>query len=305
MTTQATRPRAQQREWSLFRDWCEAAGQPFLPTTAEAIALFLQEVPAAASTQVKRVQGIRRAHRDAGAPLALPIREPLKPWREGRGWLNLADTLNRVPLEGWLDGFVGRRDAFLAVLIGECGLSREQARAVTVRDVVQDREAAWSIGGRPVGRTMDPGPCPACAVARWLAVLKIWDDWGRSSVRGAVTGYKRSLEHECLQVIGHRSIMVPTLLPAIDRHGWLADWEPMSTRSISSVLAYRQDAARFPTDPLPPLEEADGERPDYQRTSLQGLEDLLDELDDKVSAALGRYERIMAESLEMIGGTPG
>lgn len=290
---------------SLFQDWCEAAGQPFLPTTAEAIALFLEEVPAAASTQVKRIQAIRRAHRDAGAPLALPLREPLKPWRTGRGWLTLEDTLNRVPLAGWLDGFVGRRDAFLAALIGECGFSREQARAVKINDVVQDREAAWSIDGRPVSRTLDPGPCPACAVTRWLAVLKIWDDWGRSSVRGAVTGYKRSQEHDCLTIIGHRSIMVPTLLPAIDRHGWLADWEPMSTRSISAVLAYRQDRARFPTDPLPPLEEPEGERPDFQRASMQGLEDLLDELDDKVSAALGRYERIMAESLEMIGGTPG
>lgn len=43
-------------------------------------------------------------------------------------------------------------------------------------------------------------------------------------------------------------ITVPALLPAIDRHRWLADWEPMSLRSISAVLAYRQDAAQFPHD---------------------------------------------------------
>lgn len=294
MTAVPTRPRPQAREWNLFRDWCTAAGQPFLPTTAEAIALFVEEVPAAASTRIKRIQEIRRAHRNAGLPLALPTREPLKPWRAGRGWLNLGDTLNRAPLEGWPDGLVGRRDAFLAVLIGEAGLSREEARAVAVNEVVQDRDGGWRIAGRTVRRTLDPDPCPACALARWLHVLKIWDAWGRSSVRGAVCGYKRSLEHDCLETSGHSSIMLHTLLPAIDRHGWLADWKPLSTRSISAVLAYRQDAARFPHNPLPLLEAPEGERPDYQRTSIQGLEDLLDELDEQVTAALVRSETIMA-----------
>jgi len=49
---------------SLFRDWGAAADQPFLPTTAEAVALFLEEVPAAASTSLKRIQAIRHAHRE-------------------------------------------------------------------------------------------------------------------------------------------------------------------------------------------------------------------------------------------------
>ena len=235
-------------------------------------------------------------------PLALPTAEPLKPWRVGRAWLSLGDTLNRIPLDGWPDGLVGRRDAFLAVLIGECGFSREQARAVKINDVVQGPEVGWTIAGRPVSRAADPGPCPACAVARWLSVLKVWDDWGRSSVRGAVLEYRRGPEHDCLAAGETDGILVPTMLPAIDRHGWLADWEPMSVRSISAVLAYRQDAAQFRHDPLP-LQSDDDERPDYQRTSMQGLEDLLDDLDDKVSAALSRYEKIMAESLEMIASS--
>lgn len=285
------RPATTSPGWRLFQDWCSASDRPYLPTTAETIALFLADVPAAPSTALKRVQRIRTVHRDAGLPLALPTTEPLKPWREGRAWLSLGDTLNRIPLDGWPGGLVGRRDAFLAVLIGECGFSREQARAVKINDVVQGQDFQWSIAGRAVSRAADPGPCPACAVARWLGVLKVWDDWGRSSVRGSVFEYRRGPEHDCLATGETDGILVPTLLPAIDRHGWLADWEPMSVRSISAVLAYRQDAAQFPHDPLP-LQSADGERPDYQRTSMQSLEDLLDDLDAKVEAALAKSRAI-------------
>lgn len=43
--------------------WRRASAQPFLPTTAEAIALFLEEVPGTASTQVKRAGHMPRPGR--------------------------------------------------------------------------------------------------------------------------------------------------------------------------------------------------------------------------------------------------
>lgn len=284
-------------DWVLYQDWCAAADLPSLPTTAAAIAQFLQDAPAAQSTQAKRVQAIRRAHREAGAPLALPTHEPQTSWRVGRAWLDLPTTLNRIPLEGWPTGLVGRRDAFLAVLIGACGFSREEARTVAATDIEQDREANWRIRGHLLPRTVGAGPCPACAAARWMEILDLWDGWGRSSVRQHVAGYRRTDEHACLGPSPHQGLMLHTLLPGIDRHGWLADWEPMTARSISAVLAYRQDAAQWPFDPDPvqirerPVEE----RPDYQRESMQTLTELLDALDVKVVAALRQSAQIVAD----------
>lgn len=297
MTATAARPRHASAEWSLFDDWCMAADLQPLPAAAETVAEFFREVPAAGTTRIRRLQAIRRAHREAGLPLALPAHEQAIPWRSGKGWLELDDTLRRAPLKGWPNGLAARRDMFLVVLIGECGYSREDARTVELGDVRQDRTGAWYIRGRRIPCTPEAGPCPSCAVARWMKVLEIWDSWGRYSVREHVAGYQPVDDHECLDPVGHEGIMAHTLLPGIDRHGWLADWEPMSARSISAVLAYRQDEARWPHDPQPMFRTGPAERPDFQRTSMQDLTELLDDLDDKAAEALRRSEAAMKAAL--------
>ncbi|NKX52244.1 hypothetical protein HER39_17045, partial [Arthrobacter deserti] len=277
--------------WRLFEDWCTPADLPALPTTADVIAQFFAEVPGAPATQAKRLQVIRRVHRDAGQVLALPEPVQVSPWREGEGWLDLADTLARSPVRGWPGGLAGRRDGYLAVLAGACRLTREQARTVAVADINQDRDADWSVRDIPVERTVEPEGCPACAVARWLQVLILWEDYGRASVRSRLAGYRPDGEHACLDASGHRDLPPETvLLPAIDQHGWLADWEPVTARTVSAVLAYRQDASRPPA-PEHPRPEHEGEvREDYQRASLEELTEILDRLDARAAAALAESD---------------
>ena len=214
--------------WALFHDWCIAADQTALPASPTVIAQFFQEVPAAASTQAKRLQAIRRVHREHGEPLALPEAVPASPWREGEGWLDLNTTIARCPASGWTAGLAGRRDAFLAVLIGACRLTREQARTVTGKDIRQRRDGSWAIHGQQLEVTPEPAECPACAVVRWLTVLDLWDGWGRSSLRSHLASARRNDEHVCMDAHEHGGLVVQTLLPAIDKYGWLADWEPIS-----------------------------------------------------------------------------
>ncbi|MGK3708856.1 hypothetical protein [Arthrobacter sp. IK3] len=300
MTATAVRRCTSSPEWSLFMDWCTAADVSPLPAAAETVAEFFRDVPAASSTRRRRLQAIRRVHAEAGAALALPVYEPDKPWRLGPGWLDLSETLRRAPLAGWPGGLAARRDMFLAVLIGECGFSREQAREVPASSVRQDLDGTWLIGRHRVACTPEPGPCPSCAVARWMEVLRIWDDRGKHSVRSRIAGYRPTGEHECREPAGPVGDGVHTLLPGIDRHGWLSDWEPLSARSISAVLAYRQDESRWPAEQT--SSPAREERPDFQRSSMQDLTEILDELDDKVARALKESEAIMARAMAAAGG---
>lgn len=291
--------------WALFRDWCAAAERPSLPTTAAVIAEFMAEVPAAASTQRKRVQAISRTHAAAGLPLALPVPAVQSPWRVGRGWLDVTEALCRVPVSAWPMGLAGSRDAYLLVLIGQQGLSREAARAVGVADIRQDREGTWSILGEQVPCLPDADGCPSCAVARWMEVLGRWDGWGKWAVRDYLVEARDPEDHLCLEASTHAELLVNTLLPGIDRYGWLADWSPISTRSISAILAYRQDAAQWPSVPArsPSRMLRDEPRGDYQRESMQDLAELLDEVDVRAAAALKATTDAVAEMTSMIERT--
>jgi len=286
--------------WAIFRDWCTAAGLPALPTTADVIAEFFREVPAAPATRAKRLQVIRRVHRETGEILALPVTVP-ELWRDGDGWLDLTETLTRCPVNGWTAGLAGRRDGYLAVLAGACRFTREQARSVGVREIGQDREGNWDIRGMLLARTGDPAGCPACAVARWLQTLIRWEDQGRASVRSWLTGYWPDGGHACLEPSGHGGLDLPTLLPGIDKHGWLADWAPVTARTVSAILAHRQDASRQPgPEPNAPRLWETEVREDYQRRSLEELAGILDLLDAKAAEALRESDAIIEETRAML-----
>lgn len=291
-------------DWALFRDWCAAAERPCLPTTAAVIAEFMAEVPAAASTQRKRVQAIARAHTAAGLPLALPVPAVQSPWRVGRGWLDVSEALRRVPMDGWPMGLAGCRDAYLMVLIGQRGLSREAARAVGVADIRQDREGTWSILGEDLPRPPEAEGCPSCAVARWMEVLDRWDGWGKWAARDYLVEARSAEEHLCLEASTHAGLLLNTLLPGIDRYGWLADWSPISARSISAILAYRQDAAQWPeVYQRVPSRRRDEPKGDYQRESMQDLADLLDDVDGRAAAALKATAAVVEEMNSMVERT--
>ena len=287
--------------WALFRDWCQAADRSALPATAETIALFFTEVPAAPATRAKRLQVIRRLHRHTGHPLALPAPTGAVPWREGEEWLDVAGTLTRCPTGGWTAGLAGRRDAYLAVLAGACRLTRGQARAMTMTEIHQGPDGGWAVRGLPIERSEEPQECPACALAHWLQVLVLWEERGRASVRSFLAGHRPDGTHACAQSSGH-AVLPPTtvLLPGIDRHGWLADWEPVSARTISAILAHRQDASRPLPDPDNRSEPDREAREDYQRASLDDLAGILEELDAQAATALKESNAAIEETLAML-----
>ncbi|GAA3667670.1 hypothetical protein GCM10023081_02890 [Arthrobacter ginkgonis] len=293
--------------WGLFRDWCEASGLSALPATADTLAAFFAEVPAAPATRAKRLQVIRRIHRQAGHVLALPDPAGALPWREGEGWLDLTGTLTRCPTAGWPAGLAGRRDAYLAVLAGACRLTRETARTVGVTDIHRHPDGAWTVRGLSVPRAPEPEGCPACALARWLTVLILWDERGRASVRSALAGHRTMSTHACTQASGHAGLPPTTvLLPGIDQHGWLADWEPVSARTVSAVLAHRQDASRPPVPDPNAGQEPRGEvREDYQRASLDELAGILELLDTRAAHALAASDTAIEETLAMLNRIGG
>jgi len=288
--------------WGLFRDWCEAAGLPALPATADTLAEFFREVPAAPATRAKRLQVIRRVHRHTGHPLALPDPTGPLPWREGDGWLDLTQTLARCPTAGWTAGLAGRRDAYLAILAGTCRLTRATVRTVRLAEIHQGPVGTWTVRGIPLERAEEPEGCPACALARWLTVLILWEERGRASVRSALAGHCPDGTHACTQASLHAGLPPTTvLLPGIDRHGWLTDWEPVSARTVSAILAHRQDASRPPlpephAGPDPDLEV----REDYQRTSLDDLAGILEELDTRAAHALAASDAALEETLALL-----
>lgn len=299
---------AKNPHWQLFADWCAARGLPPLPTTPAVIADFIATVPAAASTQEARVRAIRRVHREAGEPLAMPTAEPESSWRVGEGWLDLGETIARAPVAGWTAGFAGRRDAFLAVLVGQLGLSREQARAVTAQDIRVLPDGGLAIKGRRVPYTDDPVPCPACAVRRWLKILTIFDDHGRGSARSYLFTYKSDGEHECGSEEPVGGLGDRPLLPAIDKYGWLGDWAPMTGRTISAILAYRQDASRDRPDQRPvdkPASDQGETREDYQRASMAELAELQDEMESRAAKALKKSDDIIADTQAMLARVRG
>jgi len=299
----ADKARLTNPHWHLFVDWCQARGLPPLPAAPETVADFLATVPAAESTKLVRARVIRRVHREAGVSLPAPEVEPETCWRTGEGWLGLEETLRRIPIAGWKVGLTGRRDAYLVVLTGQLRLTREQARAVTAADITVLPDGGLAVLGRRVPYTDDPVPCPACAVRRWLKILAIFDDHGRGSARSYLFAYKRDEEHECATEESVAGLGEMLLLPSIDRYGWLSEWAPMSARTISAILAYRQDAANWPADAEPEDVDDDevGEsRVDRQHLNLAELAELQDVMEARATAALKHSDDVIADTMGLL-----
>lgn len=108
----------------------------------------------------------------------------------------------------------------------------------------------------------------------------------------------RPTGHRCRTRLDGRWRSANQLIPAIDRYGWVEDYQAVSTRTISHVLRLwlhrvehpdsqdREQSA--PSTPLPPVD------PD-----LPGLQTLLDDLDVRVDAITARVE----ELLRQVGST--
>ena len=227
------------------------ADQPALPTTVPALTGFLAALPARPATVARRIRAIAAAHRRAGYLLTRPEHGPAAPRTHvhaaaapRRG--DPAPMIAACATRGWPAGLTGRRDAFLIVLTEVLGYPHRAARALSPADITEPSagptgESVPCLAGRPVpGGGGDPRSCPACALVRWLDILGVADGLGRGSARTALTAADAptpASPHLHTSTGRARWRAAAVLLPAIDRHGWLDDYRPISTRTIRARLA--------------------------------------------------------------------
>ena len=273
--------------WLLWADWCVATGRSPQAVTEEALALFGAQVGG------DHRGDIRATLRAAGVPW--PVEEaPRDPWRAVEpGLAGLAESLRRCPLAGWPVGYRGRRDAWLLVLTRGIRLCRREALAVSAADVAATGDGL-TVAGMPVARGEDPATCRECTVVRWFRAVAEERRRGRSAVREMLTRARTHEGHVC----GHLPGVPPdaVLSPAIDQHGWVSDWRPMSPRALTEVLALRcaSDPAPEPASvehraraaPVHPFDETTFERLDAACRRA-------DQVNARVAALLGDTEAML------------
>lgn len=239
----------QGRHWALFADWCTATDRASLPATPDTILAFFGDIPAGSATILRRLRAVDTAHRTAGFPapstapafdrLLRPVRSPLvDPDLVGR-------ALDLIPVGGWPTGMIGRRDAALVAVVCTAGFTRRQSR--NLRSEV-DAHGQLGVPGLPVlPTTRLPGPCPACALTRWLRVHAGTAVDGWRAVRADLADLGEVLAgtdttHDCTRPLlwpltpGERGT-TPLFAP-INRHGTPETWS-ISTRSITTIVATR------------------------------------------------------------------
>jgi hypothetical protein len=298
--TQAALPRSREmRDWELFIDWCDSMDAVALPATAETISAFLTAFPAAIQTHGRRVETIRRAHERAGEPFAVPAAQRVSAFREGPEWTTLSRALAQVPKYRHRNGFHvalrGRRDGWLLVLIGQLRFSRGEARALQQTDVALFPRL--TIRGEPVPKTEPAAECPACAVTRWLRVAgsASYGWWNEVKETVSPIGVDESA-HDCAVGLDGSWRQAATLLPAIDRHGWVSG-EPMSLRSISTVMAFRQVLGQVAEIQQSPRTIATGRFADATMTELA---DAYADVDQRAAALLLRLKEVVGEADDLV-----
>lgn len=319
MTQSPPRDAMQDPAWLLFLDWCEAVGASALPATVGTISRFFDDVPASVPTLRARLQAIRRAHHATGAHLAVAREPQPRPWRSGDGWLPLGLALDACPSGGWPSAFRGRRDAWILVLLSPLvRRTRRQVLDLRTKDIIWPQQspsnspgaasAPITVAGAPIVANLErpPSECPACAVTRWLRVAGLENRWGKASVREFLIREPGvPVEHDCLAPAPRKWREVWQLAPAIDQHGWVVDWRPMSARSVSLVAATRlrkpahgRGAPMVTAMPVPEDQARDAPDPVHSdaRLALAGAseEDLWDLLEQRVTEADAVNARIAA-----------
>lgn len=282
----------------LWADWCAATGHDPTVVTVPALTAHLTACPAPSRPARRaRVRSILAAapttatdvrDRVLGTPTA-----PDSAFRTGPGWLSAGEALARIDP----DDAVGRRDAFLLVLLGRISLTRTQAVTLAADqiDVPDEDRGTWpSITGVDVPFDPDPGRCPCCALTRWVDTLGAYVANGRAGVKDLLV-HDSTMGHVCSGVPRSTWRTAETLLPGIDRHGWFG--APLTPRSVSAVMARRQgdpgegDPAATgwgPAErggPSPHM----GTRPEPDSV----LDDALDRLDDALETTLARVEALV------------
>jgi hypothetical protein len=317
-TDQPTGRHRENRHWALFVDWCTAVGRAALPATAETVLAFVAELPAGPATTRRRIAAIDLAHLAAGyrPPSAEPAFDGLlRPDRPPRYQPALvACALQLAPIGGWPTGITARRDSALVALVCSAGLTRRHVQALRCGPALDDDHAP-AISA--MATTERPGTCPACAVSRWLRVQAMIATAGWRAVRNGLADLGETpaafeTTHDCTRIVTWPQPPAERgapLFTAIDRHGSPEPNYPLTTRSITTIIATRLSAAEAslstPSDtgtapdpatgaPGGAWGQADRTRVwDQRKQSLERLaafDSLLDEADAYAEAILQRLD---------------
>lgn len=273
--------RAYAGDWARFADWCAATDHPALPTTPEAVAVYLDENPAAPATQARRVAAINRIHREHGhlPPGHDPaIAEELHVLR-GRGSdargparptrVAVEEVLRLIPSHGWPAGLFGRRDRCLLLVSQIGGLSHTEVHALGLGDV-QVEGHGLAVRGR--GRTVhitgrdDPRICPACIYRRWQLVRDALERL--PSIRPLRRQFHEACAvtatspHVCHSPGRHDASSMPLFIAA-DQHGWPVTHTGISARAISTIVTAAARGQALPHRSVPVVETVEPDDPPH------------------------------------------
>ncbi|MBO0985019.1 hypothetical protein [Rathayibacter sp. SD072] len=282
-------PVSSRAHWQLYTDWCDAVGASPAPASIVQLGRFFAAVPAAPSTAVGRVRALRAAHELLHAAFPVPPTELARPIRAGARWITPAEAVAALPLTRYPVGLVGRRDAFLLLLLDQLHLTRGHARTITEADIVTGADI--TVAGVPVQKSAEAVSCWRCVVTRWLRVLGPAALGFRYTVREILDPTLFTDTHDCDTDVADDWRVAPVLLPAIDQHGWLNPHGPLTTRAMSAITADRQRTGQAPVDnhPRARLE------PSTRRT-LQDVANAYDDVDARLAALLLQTATLLADN---------
>ncbi|KQO98725.1 hypothetical protein [Leifsonia sp. Leaf264] len=293
-----------EREWSLFRDWCEATDIDAVPAGRTAVAAFMATFPAAPSTWRRRIQAIRGGLEEAGYSLDWAKPAVASVFREGERWATARQAIAQLPTVRFPTGLRGRRDAWLVLLVGELGFTRREAQQITETDISLFPEL--TIRGRTVHRAEDPAECPRCAATRWLRVYgpaafgfsnetkEILNPWGETpGVHDCSVGL------DGVWRVAETRSPVTTMMPSVDVHGWLGTEAALSLTSISKIV---HDAQRI-TSTREVVVRGPVRRytADEQKQMSHELADELDDVNEQLDALFALTKQLLDDTKDAIG----
>lgn len=286
---------ASEHHWQIYRDWCLATGRDADTLHEE----FFDQVPVAASTQAGRSRAIRTrlGHPPRQAERSAMIgAQPA--WRVADHWGSLPQSLAATPRSGWVSGLRGRRDAFL-LTAAALGMTRNEVRLLTGEDISLGCRLA--LRGSEVPMAQSHRCCARCAVISWLSTLDTYRKWGPGVVRAEIIRAKHAAaKHVCLDDPGQEWRLTPTLVPSIDKHGWVDEHRPLSVRTVSAVTARRQaEALTAPQSDQIQRRVYRSELNVHRRRSLRELAQMLDEAEDLTEAHETMIRRVEQEAARL------
>lgn len=271
----------------LWFDWCAVTGTATDRRDQSTLALFRRQARPPQALFEAMLPKVKKTNAPAWPALLRGDATALERLTD-RGSTRMAD-----PGMDYMTRLRLRRMLFAAVMIapadlGGLGLDRRHVRTLTPIELHELRPR--------IGCADDEAACPACAVWSWLEILSTNSKWSRGAVRALglrrdeTLGEKHRHEREDP---GPNWLDWPdqaNLLPAIDRWGYLDQYESMHPSSLSVLIRTMVMIAEAPVIESPQTELVPA--PPARHISQEEEAEILsraDELNTRVAKILREY----------------